>query len=375
LSSAAKAHVQKQALQGGGCMSFFDQIFGTEMPLAARFIIAFAVVLGLIALTAWLLRQFAGKRLPLPANGRGRQPRLGVLDAFAVDARRRLVLIRRDNVEHLIMIGGPNDLVIESQIIRAPIGQGAPVPAGTMAPRQQQAGQRAPQVPAPSAPAPIPAAAVPGPLPPPEPEPRLQAPVPPVAATPQAPAPAPQVPAPQAQPPQPPAAPAPAQPAAARPGEPRAERLSFGNPARTTNFYRAIMNREPGRTDEKPLPASERVAAERRAAEPAPEPPRPAATPVPKRGEVDPLFADIERKLDEALKRPAPSFGRSEPSRSEQPAPGRAPQAPAAESAPRPAQPTPAPAPAGGEASKSALDALEEEMASLLGRGFDRDDR
>lgn len=364
MSSAAKAHVQKQALQGGGCMSFFDQIFGTEMPLAARFIIAFAVVLGLIALTAWLLRQFAGKRLPLPANGRGRQPRLGVLDAFAVDARRRLVLIRRDNVEHLIMIGGPNDLVIESQIIRAPIGQGAPIPAGAMAPRQQQAGQRAPQAPAPAAP--IPAAAVPGPLPPPEPEPRLQAPVPPAAATP----PAPPAPAPT---PQAPAAPVPVQPAAARPSEPRAERPSFGDPARTTNFYRAIMNREPGRTDEKPLPASERVAAERRAAEPAaPEPTRPVATPVPKRGDVDPLFADIERKLDEALKRPAPSFGRSEPPRPETPA--RAPQAPA-ESAPRPAQPTPAPAPAGGEASKSALDALEEEMASLLGRGFDRDDR
>jgi hypothetical protein len=39
-----------------------------------------------------------------------------VLDAAAVDAKRRLVLIRRDNVEHLIMIGGPTDIVIETGI-------------------------------------------------------------------------------------------------------------------------------------------------------------------------------------------------------------------------------------------------------------------
>ncbi len=63
----------------------------------------------------WLLR---GRRGPSPfiRGGRNRQPRLQVLDAAAVDTRRRLVLVRRDNVEHLIMIGGPTDIVIESGI-------------------------------------------------------------------------------------------------------------------------------------------------------------------------------------------------------------------------------------------------------------------
>jgi hypothetical protein len=42
-----------------------------------------------------------------------------VIDAASVDGRRRLVLIRRDNVEHLMMIGGPNDLVVEPNIVRA----------------------------------------------------------------------------------------------------------------------------------------------------------------------------------------------------------------------------------------------------------------
>jgi hypothetical protein len=41
-----------------------------------------------------------------------------VIDAAAIDARRRLVLIRRDNVEHLLIIGGPTDVVVEQNIVR-----------------------------------------------------------------------------------------------------------------------------------------------------------------------------------------------------------------------------------------------------------------
>ncbi|HTQ82185.1 MAG TPA: flagellar biosynthetic protein FliO [Pseudolabrys sp.] len=93
----------------------FD-LLGSEMPLAVKFFIAFAVVLALIGLTAWLVRRFGSNRL---GTSRGRQPRLAVIDAAAVDGRRRLVLIRRDNIEHLLMIGGPTDLVVEPNIVRA----------------------------------------------------------------------------------------------------------------------------------------------------------------------------------------------------------------------------------------------------------------
>src|SRR6187399_1968058 len=95
----------------------FESLFGAEMPLAARFFIAFLVVLALIGLTAWLVRRFGANRLG--SSTRGRQPRLAVIDAANVDGRRRLVLIRRDNVEHLMMIGGPNDVVVEPNIVRA----------------------------------------------------------------------------------------------------------------------------------------------------------------------------------------------------------------------------------------------------------------
>ena len=44
------------------------------------------------------------------------EPRLGVVEEAKVDRVRRLVLIRRDDVEHLIMTGGPVDVVIEDRI-------------------------------------------------------------------------------------------------------------------------------------------------------------------------------------------------------------------------------------------------------------------
>jgi flagellar protein FliO/FliZ len=95
----------------------FDTLFGAEMPLAVRFFLAFLIVLGLIGATAWAVRRFGAGRLG--AGTRGRQPRLAVIDYASVDGRRRLILVRRDNVEHLLMIGGPTDVVVEPNIVRA----------------------------------------------------------------------------------------------------------------------------------------------------------------------------------------------------------------------------------------------------------------
>src|SRR5260370_23860261 len=95
----------------------FDTLFG-EGQYALKMLFAFIVVFGLLALALWLVRRFGGERLA-NATTRGRQPRLAVIDAATVDGRRRLGLIRRDNVEHLLMIGGPTDVVIETHIVRA----------------------------------------------------------------------------------------------------------------------------------------------------------------------------------------------------------------------------------------------------------------
>ncbi len=123
----------------------FD-LFGAEMPLAVRFFLAFLIVLGLIGVTAWLVRRFGGGQLS--NTTRGRQPRLAVIDYASVDARRRLILVRRDNVEHLLMIGGPTDVVVEANIVRA-----TPAARDAAAARPPVAGDTLPRViPLPEAP-------------------------------------------------------------------------------------------------------------------------------------------------------------------------------------------------------------------------------
>ncbi|MCU4180601.1 hypothetical protein BoBH3_13615 [Bosea sp. BH3] len=91
--------------------------------------VASVVILILLALLGLIVRQIQGGRLRLRGQvaGRQRQPRLGVVDTYDLDRQRQLVLIRRDNIEHLVMIGGSSDVVVETNIMRS--GSRAVVPS------------------------------------------------------------------------------------------------------------------------------------------------------------------------------------------------------------------------------------------------------
>ena len=78
----------------------------------AAFLFAFAV----IALIAWAFKTFMLTGRSGSGFLKGRERRLGVVESAAVDAHRKLILIRRDTVEHLIMTGGPVDVLIETGI-------------------------------------------------------------------------------------------------------------------------------------------------------------------------------------------------------------------------------------------------------------------
>jgi flagellar protein FliO/FliZ len=93
------------------------EALGEELPLLERFAEAFLVILALFGLLVWLMRRFGSSRANANA-ARGRQPRLAVIDVAVVEGR-RLVLIRRDNVEHLILIGSSGDLVVEPILVGA----------------------------------------------------------------------------------------------------------------------------------------------------------------------------------------------------------------------------------------------------------------
>ena len=77
-----------------------------------RFVLALILVIGLILLLAWALRRFGFGGMVRA----GAKRRLQVLETLPIDPRHRLVLVRRDDTEHLLMLGPTNDLVIEAGI-------------------------------------------------------------------------------------------------------------------------------------------------------------------------------------------------------------------------------------------------------------------
>lgn len=119
-----------------------------------QIVIAFIVILALIGIFMWVLAKIKGMRME--TGRRSRQPRLAVMDSTPIDNQRRLVLIRRDTVEHLVLVGGETDIVVEQSIVRgAPVSahpQRQPFPAAV---QQAAAGQppapAQPQVVAPQA--------------------------------------------------------------------------------------------------------------------------------------------------------------------------------------------------------------------------------
>jgi hypothetical protein len=112
---------------------------GTEaLSGPVKYFIAFTVIFALLALLALVLRRLTGGRLAMPAQERGRtrQPRLGIVDVYDLDRQRQLILLRRDNVEHLLLIGGPNDVIVETNIVRM---GGARLPATPIEPSFERA--------------------------------------------------------------------------------------------------------------------------------------------------------------------------------------------------------------------------------------------
>ncbi|MEQ8195346.1 MAG: flagellar biosynthetic protein FliO [Rhodospirillales bacterium] len=87
-----------------------------NMDLGSYFyaLLALLFVLALIALFATLARRF-GIGFPGGAKmGRGR--RLTVSEILVIGPKHRLVLVRRDNTEHLLLLGANTDTVVEADI-------------------------------------------------------------------------------------------------------------------------------------------------------------------------------------------------------------------------------------------------------------------
>jgi flagellar protein FliO/FliZ len=76
-----------------------------------RFALASVASVGLLAFLAWVLKYLVARGVLKP-HGPGK--RLSVISAHPVDARRRLVLTRCDDKEYLLLVGGNNDILLDS---------------------------------------------------------------------------------------------------------------------------------------------------------------------------------------------------------------------------------------------------------------------
>jgi flagellar protein FliO/FliZ len=79
-----------------------------------KFLAATLIVLGLIALATFAIRRFGLIPGVAPLKPKHLR-RLRVEEALTIDPRRRLMLLRHDDQEHLILLGPGNDLLISSR--------------------------------------------------------------------------------------------------------------------------------------------------------------------------------------------------------------------------------------------------------------------
>ncbi len=83
-----------------------------ETQQLLRFFAALVFVIALMGGLALLMRRI-GSNHPLTAP---HKRRLKIVETLPVDARRRLVLLKRDNKEHLVILGPNSETVIERNI-------------------------------------------------------------------------------------------------------------------------------------------------------------------------------------------------------------------------------------------------------------------
>jgi len=80
----------------------------------AQTLLALVFVIALIGLLTLVARKF-GFGSPTPTIGH-KNKRVHIVEVTQLDARRRLVLIRRDDREHLILLGNDREQIIETGI-------------------------------------------------------------------------------------------------------------------------------------------------------------------------------------------------------------------------------------------------------------------
>ncbi len=78
-----------------------------------KFFAAFALVMGLMGGLALLLKKLNLGNIGITADSKRR---VRIVETLPLDARRKAVLIRRDDVDHLVILGPSGETVVETNI-------------------------------------------------------------------------------------------------------------------------------------------------------------------------------------------------------------------------------------------------------------------
>lgn len=88
-----------------------------EASTYLRFISSLVLVLGMIFAIMWALRRWGQGFLVARPTGGGKSRRLALVEGLSLDTKRRLVLVRRDDREHLLLLGAEGDVVVETNCV------------------------------------------------------------------------------------------------------------------------------------------------------------------------------------------------------------------------------------------------------------------
>jgi flagellar protein FliO/FliZ len=84
-----------------------------EFDTYLRFILVLIFVLGLVLALGWVLKRSGISGSAVAGKGK----RLGIVETAFLGPKHRLILVRRDEVEHLVLVGPNSNTLIESGIV------------------------------------------------------------------------------------------------------------------------------------------------------------------------------------------------------------------------------------------------------------------
>ncbi|GAB2175281.1 FliO/MopB family protein [Dongia sp. agr-C8] len=87
-----------------------------EFDTYLRFILVLIFVLGLVLALGWVLKRSGISGSAVAGKGK----RLGIVETAFLGPKHRLILVRRDEVEHLVLVGPNTNTLIESGIAADP---------------------------------------------------------------------------------------------------------------------------------------------------------------------------------------------------------------------------------------------------------------